>query len=394
MVTSEAPVARVVVPIDPSRRYAPALDGLRAVAALLVIALHVGIYTGQVASSWLGIGTGGPLGPVLSRFTVGVPIFFVLSGLLLYRPWADAALDNRPPPSARVYLWHRALRILPAYWLVAIVALIAFASSTHGSLWPVAQTLTLTHIYSDTGIPLGITQTWSLATEVAFYAVLPLLAVVLHRLVVQPARILLAFAVLEIINLGTVVLTHVPSAGPYPKLALWLPEYLGYFAAGIALAAWSAHLARAAEPPGLAVLIGRRPWLSWGVALVAYVAVSTPLTGTTARYPTVVEALLEHVLYLVIAVTLVLPLLFRADHGPAKLLAGRIPSALGRISYGLFLWHMVVVEAWLRITGQTAGHAQFWILFPVTVVFTVAIAAASFVLVERPVRRLRGLVRA
>ncbi len=368
------------VPVDTSRSHAAALDGMRAIAALLIIALHVGIYSGQVASSWLGIGHGGPLGPLLSRFTVGVPIFFVLSGLLLYRPYANAGRDGRQRPSAGRYLWHRALRILPAYWAVALVALVAFSPETLGRPWPAARTFLLLHIYEQGAVPVGITQTWSLATEVAFYAVLPLLALALHPLLRRPG---LALAALAAVSLVSIVATHVPSAGPYPAASLWLPEYLGYFAAGMGLAVIASRTTRLS-------VVARHPWASWGVAAVAYAAVSTPLTGSTARYPTVGEALLEQGLYLVVALALVAPLALRPDGGPAPLLARRAPAWLGRISYGLFLWHMVVVEAWLRITDERAGTAEFILLFPVTIAATVVLAALSHVLVEKPARRLRG----
>ncbi|MEU2134338.1 acyltransferase [Streptomyces sp. NPDC018352] len=374
---------------DTGRNRALPLDGLRAVAALLVIALHVGIYTGQVASSWLGIGEAGPLGPVISRFTVGVPIFFVLSGLLLYRPFADAARKGGPRPSTVRYLRHRAVRILPAYWLVALVSLGWFGRDTLGALWPALRTFLLLHIYGSDPIPAGIPQTWSLATEVSFYAVLPLLAVALHPLL-RRGRTVVVLGVLgavEAVTLLSVVLTHVPSAGPYPPAQLWLPEYAGYFAAGMALAVVAS---RTAEPPAFA----RRPWLCWGVALLAYVLVSTPLTGSTLRYPTVGEALLEHALYLVVAVGLVAPLVLgpaRPERAtPAGLLSRPVPAWLGQISYGLFLWHMVVVEGWLRTTGERAGSADFLVLFPVTVVLSVGCAALSHYLVERPLRRLRG----
>ncbi|MFD8822631.1 acyltransferase family protein [Streptomyces sp. NPDC059605] len=374
---------------DTGRRRALPLDGLRAVAALLVIALHVGIYTGQVASSWLGIGEAGPLGPVVSRFTVGVPIFFVLSGLLLYRPFADAARDGGPRPSTGRYLRHRAVRILPAYWLVALVSLVWFGRDTLGAAWPALRTFLLLHVYGSDPIPAGIPQTWSLATEVSFYAVLPLLAAALHPLLRRggAGAVLGVLGAVEAVTLLSVVLTHVPSAGPYPPAQLWLPEYAGYFAAGMALAVIAS---RTVEPPAPV----RRPWLCWGVALGAYVLVSTPLTGSTLRYPTVAEALLEHLLYLVIAVALVAPLALgpaRPGPGtPARLLAHPVPAWLGQISYGLFLWHMVVVEGWLRITGERAGSADFVVLFPVTVVLSVGCAALSHYLVERPLRRLRG----
>ncbi|MFJ6015894.1 acyltransferase family protein [Streptomyces sp. NPDC092952] len=374
---------------DTGRERTRSLDGLRAVAALLVIALHVGIYTGQVASSWLGIGEAGPLGPVVSRFTVGVPIFFVLSGLLLYRPFADAARDGAPPPATGRYLRHRAVRILPAYWLVALVALVWFGRDTLIAPWPALRTFLLLHIYGSDPIPAGLPQTWSLATEVAFYAVLPLLAAVLHPQL-RRGRAGLVLGVLgavEAVTLLSVVLTHVPSAGAYPPAQLWLPEYAGYFAAGMALAVVASRATGPLAP-------ARRPWWCWGVALAAYVLVSTPLTGSTLRYPGVGEALSEHVLYLVIAVALVAPLaLGPARPGrktPAGLLSRPVPAWLGRISYGLFLWHMVVVEGWLRVTGERAGTADFLVLFPVTVVLSTGCAALSHYLVERPLRRLRG----
>ncbi|MEU9357569.1 acyltransferase [Streptomyces sp. NPDC048301] len=383
MTTLEAAPDRSVP--DTGRRRAPALDGLRAFAALLVIALHVGIYSGQVASSWLGVGEGGPLGPVISRFTVGVPIFFVLSGLLLYRPWANAARAGLPRPSTARYLWHRALRILPAYWAVALAALLWFGRDTLTEAWPALRTFLLLHIYQHDPIPTGIPQTWSLATEVSFYAVLPLLAWGLHPLLRRgrTGAVLGVLAVVETVTLATVVATHTASAGPYPLAQLWLPEYAGYFAAGIALAVIASGKRR---PPALV----RSPWLCWGVALAAYALVSTPLTGTTARYPTVAEALWEHALYLVVAVALVAPLaLADSANGPAAVLRRPLPAWLGRISYGLFLWHMVVVEGWLRVTGQRAGTADFRVLFPVTVVLTTVLAALTHHLVELPTRRLR-----
>lgn len=374
---------------DTGRERTRSLDGLRAVAALLVIALHVGIYTGQVASSWLGIGEAGPLGPVVSRFTVGVPIFFVLSGLLLYRPFADAARDGAPRPATGRYLRHRAVRILPAYWLVALVALVWFGRDTLTAPWPALRTFLLLHVYGSDPIPAGLPQTWSLATEVSFYAVLPLLAAALHPQLRRgrAGLVLAALGAVEAVTLLSVVLTHVPSAGAYPPAQLWLPEYAGYFAAGMALAVLAS---RSTRPFALA----RRPWLCWGVALAGYVLVSTPLTGSTLRYPGVGEALLEHVLYLVIAVALVAPLALgpaRPGRGtPAGLLSRPVPAWLGRISYGLFLWHMVVVEGWLRVTGERAGSADFLVLFPATVVLSAGCAALSHYLVERPLRRLRG----
>ncbi len=59
-------------------------------------------------------GAAGFTGLALSRAEIGVPIFFVLSGLLLFGPWVNACAAGAPAPSVRRYAWHRVRRIMPA----------------------------------------------------------------------------------------------------------------------------------------------------------------------------------------------------------------------------------------------------------------------------------------
>src|SRR5215207_2127807 len=79
------------------------LTGIRAVAALLVMGTHAAYATGKYPQGYVGL--------VYSRMEIGVPIFFVLSGFLLFGPWVKAAASGDPPPSARRYAWHRVRRI-------------------------------------------------------------------------------------------------------------------------------------------------------------------------------------------------------------------------------------------------------------------------------------------
>src|ERR1700754_1918189 len=82
------------------------LTGIRAVAALLGVAPHAAYTTGKYTHGYLGL--------VYSRMEIGVPIFFVLSGFLLFAPWVKAAASNSAPPSVGRYAWHRVRRIMPA----------------------------------------------------------------------------------------------------------------------------------------------------------------------------------------------------------------------------------------------------------------------------------------
>src|SRR5664279_2258570 len=95
---------------QPSRL--PALDGVRAAAALAVLTTHVAFQTASVAR--------GPFGALQGRLDCGVAVFFALSGFLLARPW----ILGTSPTTAQYFLC-RAARILPAYWLAMVVAVIA-----------------------------------------------------------------------------------------------------------------------------------------------------------------------------------------------------------------------------------------------------------------------------
>src|SRR5215813_8286885 len=92
----------------------PCFDGFRALAAISVLITHVAFLSGFDIHSSFGAFT--------ARMDVGVAVFFMISGFLLYRPFVAARLDGRPAPRILLYARRRALRILPAYW-VALTAL-------------------------------------------------------------------------------------------------------------------------------------------------------------------------------------------------------------------------------------------------------------------------------
>src|SRR2546421_2275847 len=148
------------------------LDGLRAVAALSVLTLHVCAYANYF-HGWEGA--------YVRQLAGGVTVFFLLSGFLLYRPFVAARASGREPMALRDYARRRLLRIVPAYWL-ALTAL---------ALWPGLPGHPLgaggwryylfLQDFQRTTVFDGLGTAWSLGTEVTFYLVLPLYASALSR---------------------------------------------------------------------------------------------------------------------------------------------------------------------------------------------------------------------
>jgi peptidoglycan/LPS O-acetylase OafA/YrhL len=369
----------------------PVLEVYRAGAALLVVLTHVGFVSGA--------GLRGPWAGWLARGEAGVAVFFVLSGFLLMRPWVGAAVGRRPPVRVRAYLWRRALRLLPAY-LVAVAGVALLVPSAAGAApadWLAA--VTVTSSYREAPLLPGFTHTWSLGTEVAFYLVLPLLARAwLGR---RPAgtarraavRALLVAGVLVVAALAWRTWFLAAEDGPAGALA-WLPGHLDWFAAGMALA-WLRERG-AAGGPAVARAAAAAPGAWFAVAVSCYWVSTTPLCGPLGLARSTVGAgLLKHVLYLGFAVALLVPAVFGNPAGRWQRIAGSpLLVRLGAVSYGLFLWQMVVLIALVEHLGIPPFSGHFGPLLLAVLTLGTAAATASWLLLERPLqRRWRGLVR-
>ena len=148
----------------------PALDSLRAIAALSVFFFHaVGFYA-------RGSTQGNLIAPYVARLDVGVTIFFLLSGFLLYRPFVQARRQRRPQPPLIPYAWRRTLRIVPAYWVALTLATIVLALPGVFTLTGIPTFYGFLQIYSAETAFKGLGQCWTLCVEVSFYALLPVWA--------------------------------------------------------------------------------------------------------------------------------------------------------------------------------------------------------------------------
>ncbi|GHO73100.1 hypothetical protein KSD_08710 [Ktedonobacter sp. SOSP1-85] len=155
----------------------PALDGFRAIACLLVVVFHLN-FLARESGIWHPIhDLGTAFGIVALGGDSGVLLFFVLSGFLLFLPYAKALLFEQKLPSARSFYLRRVFRILPAYY-VALILLVLLREQTYlqpnnwGQLGLFFTFLMDLHItYQKLNGPF-----WTLAVEFQFYAWLPVLA--------------------------------------------------------------------------------------------------------------------------------------------------------------------------------------------------------------------------
>lgn len=350
------------------RSHIAALTGLRAVAALLVVGTHAAFVTGKLNHGYLGA--------MAARLEIGVAIFFALSGFLLFRPWVTAAAAGSDAPSAARYAHRRLRRVMPAYLATVLLAYGVYSVFSSGpnpgqSLAGLLRHLTLTQIYTDnylmTHLHRGLSQTWSLAVEVAFYAVLPLLAYLLVVVLCgdrwRPARLLAGLAGLAAISLGWQVVLVTTDWLPN-SAGMWLPAHLASFAVGMGLAVLAEAGVRCPATVTLPLAFG------------AFLLVSTPVAGAVAMGPVRVwEPLIKTVLYAAVA-ALAVAAAGLDDRGLAdRVLASRPMVWLGEISYEIFLLHVLVmalvlgeVLRWPLFTGSMAG------LFAATLAVTLPLA--------------------
>jgi peptidoglycan/LPS O-acetylase OafA/YrhL len=369
---------------------------MRALAACSILVFHSTqlFLTGNVAAFGLFASASRPL-------WLGVTAFFVLSGFLLYRPFAAAILRDAEFPSVRRYFRHRILRIFPAYWAVLLItgfvlgaAFINPATSQIGFLTShirlfVLDTLLLQE-YAPSTIGSGIMPAWSLAAEGLFYVLLPVLAVVAYRAsgraTGRRSRVLLALAPVLILEAagvtGHIIDTYL------------LPGPMGSFADG-----WHSVIDRG--------FLGQADGFAWGmlVAVVWCEAKASRLSIPNRRRRLALEAgvVLGGLGLLMIArplAAMVFPVPFALLLGyvalnqrPAsqpwliRILGSRPFVAVGLASYSVFLWNVPIFIMMGRYGLVFSGYRGYPLTLAILATLTGICSYLTYRYIEVPAIR-------
>jgi peptidoglycan/LPS O-acetylase OafA/YrhL len=382
------PAPPPVVAPPPGHPRFPLIDSLRAVAVLFVLLSHTSFLSGANEREWYGAFTG--------RLGLGVTIFFLISGFLLYRPFVHVRMNGARPTRLVDFFRRRFLRIFPAYWAALTVLAIwpGLERVFSGDWWVYYG---LFQAYDPAWFDKGIGAAWSLSTELAFYLLLPLYAAVVAR----ARQVRVELLVLGLLATASVVARALVAQGDRgaplgeaSTFGITLGGTFLWFALGMALAVVSAWLEGSPGRPALVRLVERRPWLAWlaagGFFVLLSEGIGLPRSGLVSETGWQVAG--QHLLEGAVALCLLLPAVFgdRSGGWPRRVLANRRLAWVGLISYGVFLWHLPIA---VKLSGKGAADwlpiGGFLSLSVLTAAIAIACAAASYYLLERPVLRLK-----
>ena len=386
-----------------STRWFDGLDGLRALAATLIVVHHAGFSSGLTFRNDF-------LGQFFSRMDIGVSIFFVLSGFLLYRPYVEKQFDEKTVGGTKSFWLKRLVRIYPAYWLALIVILWSGAVEIFGTNG-MTLAFSLTQIYHPSRALSGISQSWSLATELGFYLMLPLLAAFGRKLTrgksinQQASYLLLMCAGLSI---SSFIFRAIMASLATPNLSwwgatanLWTPSYLDTFGVGMALAVISVWAEKEKRVANYIKPFVRCAWWWWLSAIILFWLASTQL-GLRSQWEVGLwhknfeRETIRQVLYWIIGTCLLVPLIFSSQSRSLGLrfLSSKAMVYLGTISYGIYLWHqgfLTWAHQWLD-WPELSGN--FLSLLAFSFIGSSLVAGLSYKFLEKPLNaQLRRLLR-
>lgn len=365
-----------------AKGFVPALEGLRGLAAVGVVTTHVAFVTRT--------STGSTVKRLFGRLDLAVAVFFAKSGFLLWRSHAAHARRDEPGTArpTREYLRSRLVRIMPAYVVLVSAAMLLLPQNHVNGPTSWLANLTLTQIYTSDFLVAGLTHAWSLAVEMAFYLVFPILWTAMKDLRGEAAR--WRIPVIAAFGASGFVFPIIPwhSLGifpPYLNEQILPPSFTLWFAAGMLLA----EIATA--PPGTLVRLCRDRlarwgwWVAGGAALVATTVPAWFSEGFV--HPSPPEFATRTGLAGVMAFLVLAPVVLAPEEARFPVLESAPLQRLGSWSYGVFLWHQLVLLASFPLTRTGLWDRRMGVIWPVTVAGSMAAAAASHTWLEEPARK-------
>src|SRR6184192_423777 len=346
-------------------RYQPQFEGLRSLAVLTVMVDHFGADVPNFPlPDWIHLGA------------TGVRLFLVLSGYFitasLRRARGRMESDGLSASKVmRAFYWRRFLRISPAYGVYVVIALI-LGLGTIRQNWAWVFTGTVNWLIAlNNEWPLAISHLWSICVQEQFYLLWPLLILLFPRRWMLSAIIAVSFAGIAF-RIGCVIFSA-------PIIARWVLPFgsLDSLAAGAALGWWGGRL-RAS----------RGGWLS-ALLCLSMLTVAAVLRNSD---PTKLKSVLVEPLEAGAFVILVARTATGFDGNIGRFLSNAGLVFAGRISYGLYVYHILVAMVLDRLLPS---QLRFVVTIPslrlvVFGIVTLFIATLSWRLLEQPINRLRG----
>lgn len=329
---------------------------------------------------------------VRDRLNSGFQLFFVISGFLIAGPFLRKLVSGDPLPVTWAYALRRVARIGPAFWVVLLAFLLVSSAPDWGSV--VTHALFVHDlVLHQSGAILPVA--WTLGIEALFYAFVPIAASLMRRRGLVTARaltrcVLFAWALSALWEL----IVSLAFAGPYGSgavsphddvmklFSISLPGLFYMFCPGLLVAIWRIERGRPARLgerfPRALVVAGCLIWL---LAAAEQAMVSSGIGAFVADQ--------------VRGVAFGAILLGAVSWNRAPGIMSRPLAALGLVSYGVYLWHWLVVHGIEIAAGRAApfgGPLGAPLAVTVTLIATLPFAILSWYLVESPALRLAGAV--
>jgi len=360
-----------------TKDYIAALTGLRGFAAMVVLVGHA---AGHSAYPWIGFPSYGPIA------------LFVLSGFLLFQPWSKWLLGRSARPSVREFARRRAWRILPPYLVLLAVVWLILPTSRPSELGAFVRSLTLTNIYVPGEIYFGLGHVWSLGTEASWYVVLPAVAMcvglLVHRAGVAPSvaviGVVVAMLLLTLTWRSYIFRTEsVTASMTFPML---FPNFAVAFFGGAAVGFFRVQDANGVRPAMALRFLSRHGVLTLVLALGVGVIGASQFGGPWGfEQTTLGKYNFRGAAMTLMALLLVAGVASSPRHTVFGALFGSRPVvAIGRWSYGIYLWHYPVLVLITQHFGPPQGAWGLLTVIAVVSVVAFGLGAATYRFVEQP----------